>query len=417
VNRRLAAFLVVIVTATGLSVAAHAQCANSFAGQTSGVTTLKFAQLGSLPSGVPANSLQDALSVWTSDCSGSGASYPNLVAGSYSTASGVMSFYVAFHPGASAARCGVADIAVSQTTGAITGGMIHIYEFQTGGGDCKANFVNIVAHEIGHALGLSDVDDTPSCNGTIMGNNPSYVSSSQCAVVADNWQTPAEDAQEACDLNCPYPCSGTPLACNTTIDTGGGHQCPYWNCSPLVLDLNGDGIHTTPVTEPVSFDITGDGVAERMGWTDPRTEEAFLWLDLTPSGCVDNGSELFGIGTKLADGTRASHGFEALAQYDDARLGGNEDGAVSAADRVWNRLRLWIDTNHDGVCDATESGPIARYGVVEIGLNYTIHEDIDESGNVHRLRSFYTRFVRGHGKPRIDSFQINDVFFRSLPPD
>ncbi|MEA2568636.1 MAG: hypothetical protein QOI24_637 [Acidobacteriota bacterium] len=64
---------------------------------------------------------------------------------------------------------------------------------------------------------------------------------------------------------------------------------------PLVLDLNGDGIHTTSLAiSPVSFwDRDFDGIADPSGWTDPDTEEAFLWIDGDDDRAVGPG-ELFG---------------------------------------------------------------------------------------------------------------------------
>jgi hypothetical protein len=300
----------------------------------------------------------------------------------------------------------------------VAGGSIEIYARTTNGADClwvlpAATLDNVIAHEIGHVLGLAN----SGCSNYLMGPNyPNVgVNAQECAWVAQYWTTEAEQQQQSCELNCPYPCIGTPPLCDTSIDTGGGYQCPFSQCSPLILDLNGDGIHTTSATEPVSFDLTGDGVPELLGWTDPVTEEAFLWIDLHANGRVDDGSELFGQGTILQNGLRALDGFEALAQYDKPSLGGNGDGRISTADGTWRRLRLWVDTNHDGVCTASESGPIAEFGVVEIPLTYVVHEEADPSGNVHRLRGSYTRLVRGNGPPRLGRFVMHDVFFRSLP--
>ena len=36
--------------------------------------------------------------------------------------------------------------------------------------------------------------------------------------------------------------------------------------SPLVLDLNGDGVKLFPYTEGVHFDIDNDGFMEKVGW-------------------------------------------------------------------------------------------------------------------------------------------------------
>lgn len=59
---------------------------------------------------------------------------------------------------------------------------------------------------------------------------------------------------------------------------------------------------------------------QKINWT---KKDGFLCLDLNGNGTIDNGGELFGDKTLLADGTTAKNGFEALAQYD-----GNGDGII-----------------------------------------------------------------------------------------
>jgi hypothetical protein len=222
--------------------------------------------------------------------------------------------------------------------------------------------------------------------------------------------------ESLCERDCPVPCEGSPPSCpsggQAGENDGEGTGCtPWYNCSPLVLDLNGDGIHTTSLADPVWFDLTGDGRQEQIAWTDPTTDEAFLWLDVDPNGRVDDGKELFGIGTILASGARARHGFEALAQYDDATNGGNGDGKITTADAVWNRLRLWVDINHDGVCEPTESGPVERYGLTWIDLHYSVNYEPDAQGNIHGLRGTYE--ARLHGTAGTVTRAIHDVFFQS----
>lgn len=162
-------------------------------------------------------------------------------------------------------------------------------------------------------------------------------------------------------------------------------QCDS-NCpSPLILDLNGDGIRTTSLAYPVQFDLDADGSAETLAWTHPATEEGFLWRDLEPNGVVDDGSELFGVGTLLPDGSRAADGFEALSVYDTASQGGDGDGRITSRDAIWSRLRLWIDRNHDGVSQQMEVAPIHQFGVTTLSLTYIIQRGADENGNEHRL--------------------------------
>jgi len=162
----------------------------------------------------------------------------------------------------------------------------------------------------------------------------------------------------------------------------GNNECQ----DPLILDLNGDGIHTTGVDDPVWFDMDGDGRLEQTAWTNASTGEGFLYLDLDHKGRVTNGSELFGVGTVMPDGSRGRDGFTALAVYDL-----NGDGVVNANDDVWNRLRIWVDANHDGVCDAGETGPIHKYGVREIQIAAVTSNVVDGAGNLHKLSSLYAR--------------------------
>ena len=53
-----------------------------------------------------------------------------------------------------------------------------------------------------------------------------------------------------------------------SIPTMASATCPT---SPLVLDLNGDGIQTTDLFSPVSFDLNGDGII---------SEDDLIWLKI-----------------------------------------------------------------------------------------------------------------------------------------
>jgi hypothetical protein len=123
-------------------------------------------------------------------------------------------------------------------------------------------------------------------------------------------------------------------------------------------------------------------------------------------------SELFGIATVLPDGTKARDGFEALAIYDQQAQGGNGDDVIDANDAVWNRLRVWVDSNHDGICDPGEVSPLHKYGVEGIALSATRTTAVDSHGNGHFLRSHYWRRVGG----RLLSFDIDGLTFQGDRP-
>lgn len=184
--------------------------------------------------------------------------------------------------------------------------------------------------------------------------------------------------------------------------------------SPLVLDLDGDGLYTTGVDAGVLFDLDGDGTAEVCGWTDPWEDDAFLWLDLNGNGEVDGGRELFGDASELPNGAAATNGFEALAFYDQPGNGGNRDQKISPEDSIWPNLRLWIDRSHDGFSDQSEIYTLGDWQILSIHLSY--RRQLQTDGNLN-LRAFWGKFFYG----KADSSgrtpgDIVDIFFATAEP-
>lgn len=200
---------------------------------------------------------------------------------------------------------------------------------------------------------------------------------------------------------------------------GGGVQaCDHCNDGgmqnePLILDLNGDGIWTTAKTQsPVWFDLTGNGVADRTAWTAPDHEDGFLYVDWNGNRKIDGGQELFGDATLMPDGSKARHGYEALSAYDDPAYGGNGDGVITVSDRIWPRLWLWVDRNHDALVSNDENSTLAGAGVIAIslawrGIGPERDYGADENGNLHLLQGNFTRRSRG----RVQQFAMHEVYF------
>lgn len=133
-------------------------------------------------------------------------------------------------------------------------------------------------------------------------------------------------------------------------------------CDPLILDLDGDGYNVEKKELGANFDLDKNGFAEKINWT---KKDGFLCLDLNGNGAIDDGGELFGDQTLLADGTKAKNGFEALAQYDS-----NGDGMIDANDEIFDSLRVWVDANGDGISGEGEMKTLAELGITSINLVY-----------------------------------------------
>ena len=180
-------------------------------------------------------------------------------------------------------------------------------------------------------------------------------------------------------------------------------------CSPILLDLANDGIHLGDAGVGVYFDVNADGVRDHVQWVRRGGDEGFLALDRNGNGVIDDGSELFGVGTPLIlEGGSAPNGFVGLAQYDSRQLGGNDDGLISDADAIWQQLRIWVDANADGVSTASEMHTLKSYGITALETIPRIRKYMDPAGNVIPYWAWAQRARSGH-------VLMVDVFFRQLP--
>jgi hypothetical protein len=174
--------------------------------------------------------------------------------------------------------------------------------------------------------------------------------------------------------------------------------------SPIIVDLGGKGFHLTGAVNGVDFDINGDGVKERLGWTRPGAENAFLVLDRNLNGKIDDGRELFGNFT-FQHPSKWRNGFRALAMFDQPDMGGNGDGKLTAADLIFSELKLWIDLNHDGVVGPLELWSLADWGIVEIDLSHKRDRRQDQYGNQFRYRADVV-FADHHRSTAYDVFLV-----------
>ena len=171
--------------------------------------------------------------------------------------------------------------------------------------------------------------------------------------------------------------------------------------TPIVLDLDGNGITTTAAAEGVSFDLAGNGQKAQVGWVGGG--DGLLVRDLNGDGVINDGRELFGIGTQLANGQRAGHGYDAMADLD-----GNKDGRLDAQDAAFSQLKVWKDVDLDGQTDAGELQGLVDLGIVSLDLNYALTSKDSNGNHVAMVSSYTTADGQQH--------QMADVLFAKHPP-
>lgn len=160
-------------------------------------------------------------------------------------------------------------------------------------------------------------------------------------------------------------------------------QSKNGNCSPIIIDTDGTGFHLTNAQDGVMFNFSGHQPIQ-VGWTAGGSTNAFLCLP-DANGKCDDGADLFGNFTPQPPSAHPN-GFAALALYDEPANGGNGDGVIDARDKIFSSLRLWIDANHDGICQPEELFTLPSLSVNSISLNYKLSMKRDEYGNLFRYR-------------------------------
>jgi hypothetical protein len=149
----------------------------------------------------------------------------------------------------------------------------------------------------------------------------------------------------------------------------------------LVVDLEGDGLRLGDRHYPVPFDVDGDGLRERVQWTAEEQREGFLWLDANHDGAMQP-DELLGRRLATPDGPSRQAGWRALADLDSTAAGGDGDGQLTATDRAWTDLRLWIDYNHDGDPDRGELNRLEDWRIESFALDFAEGLKVDGGLNL-----------------------------------
>ncbi len=154
--------------------------------------------------------------------------------------------------------------------------------------------------------------------------------------------------------------------------------------SPVIFDLDGDGVETTGLKGGSYFDHDGNGFAEETGWV--KSDDGLLVMDRNGDGKIDTGKELFGNETILSNGQKADDGFQALAELDS-----NGDGKIDASDAAYTQLRIWQDINGDGYSVPDELKTLSELGIASINTGYSTSSYVDANENEHRQVGSFSR--------------------------
>lgn len=194
--------------------------------------------------------------------------------------------------------------------------------------------------------------------------------------------------------------------------------------SPLLIQFRppSAGKAAVELTSPergVMFDILGANhptvahTKEQISWLTAETAAANYFLVLPDdTGRVSGIDQMFGDNTHGPDGTFASNGYEALAKWDgrndDGSFSEHRDGFITAADPVFKKLRLWADSNINGVVEPGELLTLDQAQIMAIDLTPDASfVEFDEHGNQITLKSLV------HTKSH-QSLVIYDIWF-ALP--
>jgi hypothetical protein len=179
--------------------------------------------------------------------------------------------------------------------------------------------------------------------------------------------------------------------------------------SPLVLDLDGDGIETTPQNKVI--DLDGDGQLDQASWF--GSKEGVLTFDANHNGKIDlNGKELFGDSSDVnGDGSpdHFANGFEALRALATKTL-----GAAAVQDNMLDASEIKALENKAGLrmMVGNKTVKLSDNGISNLSLNYQNSTQTDAYGNEFRQQASFQKTL---SNGQVVNRDMTDVWLNYSP--
>jgi Ca2+-binding RTX toxin-like protein len=187
---------------------------------------------------------------------------------------------------------------------------------------------------------------------------------------------------------------------NHGVDTLIGMENLYFSdgnisvASPIIMDLNGDGVHLIDKTlSSAFFDFDNDGIADLTGWF--SSGDGMLVFDENQNAQVDGINEV-----SFTNVEGALSDLDGLKK----RFDTNDDGVFSDLDLDFSKFGVWQDINGDGIQDTGEYSTLAQLGISSIDLTASaVNQDWQMGENIVVGQGSFVR----NG----ETFEFNDVGF------
>src|SRR5574343_485455 len=109
------------------------------------------------------------------------------------------------------------------------------------------------------------------------------------------------------------------------------------------------------------------------------------------------------IATTMANGQKASNGYQAMAELDT-----NGDGVLNSKDSLYGDLRVWVDANADGVSESGELKSLQDLGITQLNLDGKQDASLNNGNIVGATSTYQTADGQTHAAA--------DVWFQMQAP-